>query len=194
MEPRKRLADILHEYGDRENLKRAWDRTEAAGDFEPLPGGEYTCRVISGEPFNAKQKGTPGYKLVFEVTEGEHADRRIWHDLWLTPQALPMSKRDLAKLGIITLEQLDDALPSGILAKVRLVIRKDDDGKHFNRVKSFDVTGVEAADAFVPPEEIADGDQLATTAAPKRSTLYEDFAQHPESRFNNGEPRKERSK
>jgi Protein of unknown function (DUF669) len=194
MEPRKRLADILHQHGDRESLKQAWDRTEAVGDFEPLPGGEYTCRVISGEPFNARQKGTPGYKLAFEVTEGEHADRRVWHDLWLTPQALPMSKRDLAKLGITTLEQLDDPLPSGILAKVRVAVRKDDDGNQFNRIKSFDVIGVEAADAFEPPEETTEGDEPAATNPPKQSTLYEDFRHHPEPRFNNGEPRKERSK
>jgi hypothetical protein len=36
----------------------------ADDDFVPLPAGEYICRVLSGELFNAK-KGTPGYKHTF---------------------------------------------------------------------------------------------------------------------------------
>jgi hypothetical protein len=152
MEPRKRLADILQLNSDAERLKKAWEKTEAADDFAPLPSGEYTCRVLSGELFNAK-KGTPGYKLTFEVAEGEYTDRRVWHDLWLTPQALPMSKRDLAKLGVIQLEQLEQPLPPGILVKLKLALRKDDQGNDHNRVRSFEPIGIEKGDAYTPPED-----------------------------------------
>jgi hypothetical protein len=156
VEPKKKLADILQLNDDREKLQQAWEKTEAADDFAPLPSGEYICRVLSGELFNSKKK-TPGYKLTFEVTEGEHADRRIWHDLWLTPQALPMSKRDLAKLGVTKLDQLEQPLPPGILVKVKLALRKDDDGQEHNRVRSFEAIGIEKGDAYAPPEDaIAD--------------------------------------
>src|SRR5262245_35874352 len=94
---RRKLSDILRPDNGRDALEKSWAATEAAGDFAPLPPGEYACRLVSGELFNAKS-GTPGYKICFEVAEGEHAGRRVWHDVWLTAQALPMAKRDLAKL------------------------------------------------------------------------------------------------
>lgn len=100
---RKSLSDILHS-GDRDRLSRAWDSTKAADDFAPLPSGKYVCRVIDGAPFTSKTNGTAGYKLAFRVLDCEYADRQVWHDLWLTPAALPMTKRDLAKLGVTSLE------------------------------------------------------------------------------------------
>jgi hypothetical protein len=103
MTGRKKLSDILQQGTDRENLQRAWKTTAAAAEFAPLPKGEYTFRILSGELFTAK-RGTPGYKLTLEVTEGEFEGRRTWADYWLTPAALPMTKRDLAKIGVSDLE------------------------------------------------------------------------------------------
>jgi hypothetical protein len=148
---RKSLTDILRE-GDRENLSRAWGQTEAAEDFAPLPAGEYVARVLTGELFKSQAKGTPGYKLTFRVLEGEHAGRQFWDDVWLTPAALPMAKRDLAKLGVTALDQLEKPLPPGIRCKVKLVLRRDDDGTEYNRVKTFAVVGIDPPDAdpFAP--------------------------------------------
>ena len=56
---RKSLVDILRE-GDRESLSRAWGETQAAEDFAPLPTGEYVARIVGGELFNSKTKGTAG--------------------------------------------------------------------------------------------------------------------------------------
>ena len=97
--PRKSLSDILSQ-GSQQQLHDAWNSTEAADEFKPLPPGEYLARIVTGELFTAKTKGTPGYKLTFRVVDGEHAGRQFWHDVWLTPAALPMAKRDLAKLGV----------------------------------------------------------------------------------------------
>ena len=135
--PRPRLSDILAN-DQSGNLQDAWNHTEAATDFLPLPPGTYTARVLSGELFKAKS-GTPGYKLTFRVLEGEHAGRQFWHDLWLTPAALPMTKRDLCKLDINSLEQLNDPLPVGKRCTVQLAVRRTDDGTEYNRVRSFDV-------------------------------------------------------
>src|SRR5690242_20744099 len=98
-EPRKKLSDILGAAGNGGNFDSLWHRTAAADDFGPLPAGEYTFRILSGELFTSK-RGTPGYKLALEVSEGGHEGGRAWHDLWLTPAALPMTKRDLAKIGV----------------------------------------------------------------------------------------------
>jgi hypothetical protein len=69
-----------------------------------------------------------------------------------------MAKRDLGKLGVTSLEQLERPLPPGIRCRVKLALRRDDDGTEFNRVKSFEVVGIDtpAQDAFAP--RIAAGD------------------------------------
>jgi hypothetical protein len=156
MHQRKSLTDILHN-GQREDLSRAWANTEAAEDFAPLPAGEYVARIVAGELFTSKTKGTAGYKLTFKVLEGPHQNRQFWHDVWLTPAALPMAKRDLAKLGVSALEQLERPLPPGIRCKVKLALRRDDDGAEYNRVRTFEVVGIDAptADPFAPDAQPA---------------------------------------
>ena len=78
-----------------------------------------------------------------------------------------MAKRDLAKIGIATTEQLERPLPAGIVVAARVALRKDDDGAEFNRVTRFDVVAVEtpAPDPFAPvlddaAEPNADGSAL----------------------------------
>jgi len=148
--PRKKLTDILNGGGD--SLRSAWDSAQAASDFAALPADIYRARIIGGELVKAKG-GTPGYKLTFKVIEGEHANRHFWHDVWLTPAALPMAKRDLGKLGITSLEQLEAPLPAGIRCKVKLALRRDDDGTEYNKVRTFEVLGIDGMDdaAFAPP-------------------------------------------
>ncbi|HUY93330.1 MAG TPA: DUF669 domain-containing protein [Pirellulales bacterium] len=152
--PRKSLSDILKN-GQQQKLADAWGNTEAAEDFKPLPVGDYIATIEAGELFNAKTKNTAGYKLAFRVVEGEHTGRRFWHDVWLTEAALAMAKRDLLKIGVTSLAQLERPLPQGIVCAVKLVLRRDDDGAEFNRVKRFDVLRVETpkADPFAPASD-----------------------------------------
>jgi len=147
---RKRLSDILRN-GERNAIASAWKNTEAAGELTPLPAGTYVARIVSGELATAKS-GTPGYKLTFKVLEGEYAGRQFWHDIWLTIVAMPMAKRDLGKLGITSLEQLEQPLPPGIRCVVKLALRRGDDGTEYNRVRSFDVLSIDhpEQDAFAP--------------------------------------------
>lgn len=149
MKERRKLSDILT--GQARHLQSVWDQTAAADDFAPLPAGEYAARILSGELFTSK-KGTPGYKLTFEVAAGDHEGRRVWHDVWLTPAALPMTIRDLGKIGITDLAQLDNPLPAVLLCRLKLSLRRDDDGNDFNRVRSFDVIGVEQ-EPFAPADQ-----------------------------------------
>ena len=58
-----------------------------------------------------------------------------------------MAKRDLAKLGVTALEQLERPLPPGIRCKVKLALRRDDDGTEYNRVKTFEVVGIDPPEA-----------------------------------------------
>jgi hypothetical protein len=140
MNKHSKLTDILN--GEFDSLRNAWQNTEAAGDFEPIPAGTYEARLMDGELFQSRH-GTPGYKLTFVIAEGEYANRRCWHDLWLTPAAMPMTKRDLAKLGVNDFAQLERPLPAVLRVKLRLAVRRDDDGNTYNRVQRFDVLGID---------------------------------------------------
>lgn len=138
--PRKSLVDVLNGSA-RADLSRQFAETEVADDMRPLPRGTYRCRVTDGELVTSKA-GTPGYCLSFTVEDGEHRGRRLWHTAWLTPAALPMSKRDLLKVGVTSLDMLDRPLPQGIVCTVAVAVRVDDDGTERNRVVSFSVVEV----------------------------------------------------
>jgi hypothetical protein len=151
--PRKSLVDVLNGTA-RDELARKFAETEAAGDMLPLPRGTYRCRVTDGELVTSKS-GTPGYTLTFTVDNGECKGRRLWHTAWLTEAAMPMSKRDLEKLGVTSLDMLDRPLPAGFVCDVKVALRVDDDGAERNRVVSFTVAEVltdpTADDDFASP-------------------------------------------
>lgn len=149
---RKKLTDILRGQ-NREAIEKAWGETQAADETGPLPAGEYVARIVSGELTTSKRNETPSYHLTFKVIEGDFAGRRFWADFWLTPAALPMTKRDLLKLGVQSIDQLERPLPQGIRCKVKLALRRDDDGNQHNRVQLFTVVGVDKpeVDPFAPP-------------------------------------------
>ena len=146
-----KLSDLLKN-GDADRLRRSWETSQAAGDFGLLPPGEYVCHVSKGELESSRSRGTPGYKLEFIVIDGEHKGRKVWHDCWLTEAAMPQTKRDLGKLGVMSIDQLERPLPPGIRCKVRVVINKDDKGNDQNRVRMFEVVGIDTskADPFAP--------------------------------------------
>ena len=146
-----RLSDILT--NGTGGFQDDWNNTVAAGDFGPLPPGEYVARITNGELKMSRSNATPGYCLTFEVIEPEQwKGRKFWHDCWLTPAALPQSKRDLQKLGVVSIEQLEAPLPRYLRCRCKLALRRDDDGNESNRLKSFEVIGIDPpeADPFAP--------------------------------------------
>jgi hypothetical protein len=166
-----RLTDIL-QGSNASTLRDRWNETSSE-ELEPLPGGNYLAEIAAGE-LCTNHKGTAEYKLTFRIAEGEHVDRRCWHDLWLTPAALPFTKRSLGKLGITSLEQLECPLPAGIICSVSIALRSDDSGVRRNRIVSFDVVafdevekpGSEAIRAQkdvspeLPAEDYGDADEV----------------------------------
>jgi hypothetical protein len=149
---RPRLRDIVR--GGTDDFNRAWNEAEVSSGFDPLPPDVYHCLIVDGSLFTAKS-GTPGYKITFEVIGGPHAGRKVWHDIWLSSKALGMAKGELAKLGIASPAQLDQPLPSGLTADVRVVQRTSDDGAVYNRVKTFKVVNAEVpADDYSPDDDL----------------------------------------
>ena len=150
-----KLSDILNT-GNGRNIDELWNTTTAANDFAPLPRGTYICRLNSGKLRQART-GTPEYVLAFKVLDGEHKGRLVWHSLYLTPAALPMTKRDLAKIGVTALEQLEHPVPKWLRCKVQVVLRRDDDGSERNRVRTFEALGIDVpeVDPFAPEPSVA---------------------------------------
>ncbi len=170
-----RLSDILSHGNGNGDLQKLWSETEAAGDLGPLPPGEYVAHVVDGSLATSRTNATPGFKLTFKVLEPDaFAGRLFWHDCWLTPAALPQTKRDLGKLGVTSLEQLERPLPKFIRCRVKLALRRDDDGAERNRVRSFEVVGIDTPedDPFAPGAVAADAPKrppelpTAATSAP----------------------------
>jgi hypothetical protein len=144
------LTDILSKDADR--VRRAWESSQAAGEFAPIPAGEYVADVVKGELALSRSNSTPGYSIEFAICQGEHRGRKVWLNCWLTEPAMPQAKRDLGKLGIKSLEQLDRPLPPGIRCRLRVTLRRDDTGAEYNRITMFEVIEVSPPrpDAFAP--------------------------------------------
>jgi hypothetical protein len=150
----KRLSDILTN-SELEQFEQDWYSAEAAPGLKPIPPDIYKCRVVNGVPKKNARSGKPSYKLTLEVVEGEYTGRLLWHDIWMTKDAMPIAKRELAKLGVTHLEQLDRPLPPGIILTVSVSIWRSDKGREFNQIDRFDVVAIEppTADPFAPPAE-----------------------------------------
>jgi hypothetical protein len=94
--------------------------------------------VLKGELRQSRQ-GTAGYRVTFCVDDGEFRGARLYLDCWLTEKAMPMSKRDLLKLGVTSVSQLEQPLSQGLVADVTVVRYQDDEGAEHNRVRTFAV-------------------------------------------------------
>jgi hypothetical protein len=184
MTERRKLSDIL-QGSDRDKIAKAFASAKAAADFGPLPAGEYLADITDGA-FATAKTGTPSYKLSFRVTEGDYAGRLFWHDVYLTEAALPMAKRDLGKLGVTSLDQLDRPLPAVFRCKARLSLRRDDNAGESNKVLRFEVIEIvkPEVDAFAPgdPPKEADGGARSGELFPSTNGTPAAAGPYPEGR------------
>ncbi len=67
---------------------------ESSGGFEPLPPGEYLCRVRGAE------EKTNYLQIEFEVLDEAFAGRKVVDRLFPTEKALPRLKMALSALGV----------------------------------------------------------------------------------------------
>jgi len=164
MAQRKSLSEILN---GNNNFFNDWGNVKAANEFGPVPPGTYVARIVRGTLDSSKLKGTPSYTLEFEIIEGEFSGRKCWYQIWLTTAAKTQAKRDLDKLGVTDpATQLERPLPEGIICRIKVVVRTEDSGEQFNKVRSFAVERIDApaADPFAPQHDSDDGDDEATAS------------------------------
>ena len=151
---RQNLNDVLR--GSFDETAAKFDEAEAAPDRVVLPAGTYTASLESLEGRSSAKKGTPSVLATFRVTEGEHAGRLLWHDMYLTEAAIPMTKRDLGKFGITTLAQVAEPLAGRWIVSARVAERTDDDGNTRNEIRGFNPVNFEeftTDDPAFPPQD-----------------------------------------
>ena len=114
------------------------------GNFKPIPAGRYHVKATevsleeAGE--NSKNPGSEYYHWTLVVQEGEHADRKLFYNTSMLPQALFGIKGMLLASGKYSQEQLDgdcewepeDMLGVSFIAKVAV---KKYNGEDTNDVK-----------------------------------------------------------
>jgi hypothetical protein len=122
----------------------AFDNTEPAPEFTPIPPGVYVGRVVRGE-YCTTRNGSDGYRMKFQVTEGPHAGKTVIRTWTFTARSLPYARRDLAPFGLTTSAALLAPFPpAGKECIVRLVvaIQTGNDGSQFNDIKKIDLIRV----------------------------------------------------
>lgn len=127
------------------------DAFDTAKPYEPLPAGIHQVRVVSGS-FTQTKQGTDAYRVVFEVTDGEHRGRRVSRTWVFTEKAIGYAKRDLAAFGLTTGKQLLEQWPplgSEVYCRLIVAIQRGDNGSEFNDVKKID--SVRTVDSTAKP-------------------------------------------
>lgn len=133
-------------------------RSSELPEAQPVPGGFYVGRVLRGETYTSKA-GNEGYKVEYEITDGDHAGRRVMQ--WLTfstPQKLAEAERVLGVFGLATPEQLLSPFPeAGKAYRVRLTLRVRPATDNYpaandvQKVELLDVLTTPAAKYALPP-------------------------------------------
>ena len=146
----RRTHAISKACGTRRTLRPSTRRCPPAS----TPGG-----IIDGQLISSRTHNTPGYELTFEVVEGEFRGAGFGIR-YCAPGGSSACKRDLAKLGISDLHQLAAPLPPGMRRLLDVVIRRDDADVERNRVRRFEVVGVDKTepDPYAPAWDAVDWD------------------------------------
>lgn len=143
---------------------------EPLEEFKPLPVGYYTAIIVDSEIKDTKS-GTGQYlALTFEVVEGEHTSRKVFHNINIVnanSEAERIGRQELAtltqKLGVGNVQDTTDLHNKPV--KIYLTI-EEYNGKHSNRVTGSKYKS--ASEQAAPASQAAPAPQPAT--APQATT------------------------
>jgi hypothetical protein len=148
------------------DVTSAPDLAPAPSKYAPIPAGDYKAMITESE-MKPTRAGTGQYlQLVWEITDGQHTDRKIWDRLNLVnsnPTAVDIAKRDLASImRAVGLEKIDDTEQLHYKeVMITVTVRKGDNGyEDSNEIKAYAPAG-RSAPAAAPAAPAA----VATPAA-----------------------------
>ena len=119
------------------------NQVEPAKDFSPLPSGDYVAAIVDSS-MATTQAGTGQYlKLEIQILEGQYQGRKLWENLNLqnpSAQAVEIARGTLSAIcratGIMT--PRDSAELHNIPMRVKVAIKKGNDGEVRNRITKFE--------------------------------------------------------
>ncbi len=108
---------------------------DVASDFEPLPSGQYLCKIVAPDDFvlTESQSGKAMIKAAWTVTEGEYEGRKLFDNIVLSVGWKVKQYCDAA--GIESGTQLDTEDFIGLEGLVQ-VTQKEYEGSLRNQVKT----------------------------------------------------------
>ncbi len=114
--------------------------SDAPFESAELPPGTYTGTLMMSRIVRSWRSKSVGVALYWDV-QLRHGKKRVWRTLWLSPAALPRTKRELAQLGVRTLADLDNdpPVPAGAICKLVIADRRDRDGYVETRIVHWEV-------------------------------------------------------
>jgi hypothetical protein len=118
------------------------DLVEPAGDFSPVPAGQYTAVIINSEMKPTKAGNGSFLELTFEMIDGVHRGRRLWSRLNLenaNEKAVKIAKGQLASIcKAVGVTKPKDSLELHNVPLVIVVRQKTStDGVLQNEIKGF---------------------------------------------------------
>jgi len=114
--------------------------SDAPYESADLPPGAYSGTLTMSRIVRSLRTRNVGVALYWDV-QLRHSKKRVWRTLWLSPAALSRTKRELGRLGVRTLADLDNdpPVPAGALCKLVIADRRDRDGYVESRIVHWEV-------------------------------------------------------
>lgn len=131
------LQDILRNQSKPvQDALSAFDDAKAAPDIARVPAGEYEC-VVAAIKMTESRNGIPVCRLVLRITTGNCEGQFVFSDNYLSPDAMPYTKRRLSAIGFSTAKQLTAPLQNEVYVIVRVVQHMGDDGTAYTKVTDY---------------------------------------------------------
>lgn len=112
-------------------IELEYDLEDVKSNFEPLPAGSYAAKIDTCE-LTTSSTGKPMLKIVWSITEGEHAGRMLFDYVVLSVGWKVKQYCEL--VGISAGTQLDTDAFIGVEAVVTVALDKDER----NNIKGFE--------------------------------------------------------
>ena len=123
--------------------------------FEVIPAGKYNAVIVESE-MKATRAGTGRYlKLVFEITDGEYAGRKLFASINLenpNQDAVRIGRAELSAVchAVNVLDLQDTVQLHNLPMVITVRVKKNQDGEPTNEVRGYEAAAVVRAPAAPP--------------------------------------------
>ena len=131
------------------------NEVEPNAPFEVIPAGKYNAVIVESE-MKATRAGTGRYlKLVFEITDGEYAGRKLFASINLenpNPDAVRIGRAELSAVchAVNVLDLQDTVQLHNLPMVISVRVKKNQDGEPTNEVRGYEAAAIVRTPAAPP--------------------------------------------